>query len=112
MQMEDRLAGLRIGVDDGSVTGAVDALPSSHLAGHGQHVTQEQLILLKIVIQRNQMLARNDKQMNRRFGIDVLKYDTVFVLVKDFCGLLMSRHLAKNAYRSLHFYSKPILRGP
>jgi hypothetical protein len=96
MQMKDRLACPRVRIDDGSITGAVDALFFRHSPGHGQQVAEKELIVLQIFVQRSNVLARYDKQMNGSLGIDVLKDKALLVFIQDLAGAFVSGYLAEN----------------
>jgi hypothetical protein len=103
--MKNRLAGLRICIDNGSVACAVDPLLFRHSPDNRKQMTQQRFIALQIIIQRSDVLAWNDQQVNRGFRINVLKRDTLFVLKEDPGWFFMSGHLTENASGCIHHSS-------
>jgi len=69
VQVKDRLACLRVCINDGSIACAVDALLLRHPPDHGQQVAEESLVLLQILVERNDVFAGNDEQVYRALGL-------------------------------------------
>jgi hypothetical protein len=96
MQVKDRLAGFRVRIDNSSVSGSVNALLSGHAPHNGHHVAEKHLVLLQAVIERNNMFSRDDQQVNRSLGVDIMKGDAVLVFIGYLRRHFMRRHTAEN----------------
>ena len=64
MQVENRLAGCGVSIDDGAVPRPIDALLFCSATHNGQHVTKKNYIVSQIIVQRRDMFARYDQQVN------------------------------------------------
>lgn len=82
MKVEDRLPGLGVGVDHGSEAGTVDPLLFRDTGSHLKQVSEHRLFTRKLRVQRSDVLARNDEEVNRRLGMDVFERHTLIVLVQ------------------------------
>jgi hypothetical protein len=102
MQMENRLAGFRVRVDNRSKTGAVDPPLLRHAPRDGQKVTEQRLVIVQIFVQGTDMFARDDQQMNRGFGMNILEDQTLTVLVQDLGRFFVRGHLAENTSEHFH----------
>ena len=97
VQMINSLARFRIGIDNGSIPGTVNALFLCHSPDYGHHVAEKSFLLFQVIVERGDMLSGNNKQVNRGLRSDITKNKAIFIFVKNPCGLFMSRYLTKNA---------------
>jgi hypothetical protein len=102
VQMKNRLPCLRVRIYNSAITGTIDSLFFRHSPGHGQQMAQKRFVTLQVFVQRSDVFAGNDKQMNRSFGIGVLKDKAVFVLVQYYARPFTGGYLAEYAAEHTH----------
>jgi hypothetical protein len=102
VQMKNRLPGFGVCVDDRSIPRAIDPLFLCHAPDNRQEVAEQNLVIFQIFVEGSDVLARDDQQMDRGFRVDVLKYQALFILVENFCRLLVRGYLAENTSEHLH----------
>jgi hypothetical protein len=102
VQMVNRLASLRIGIDHGSISGPVNTLLLCHASGYGQQVAEKGFILIQIFIKRSNVFTWDHKHVNGSFWIDILKNHAVLVFIEDPGRRLVSGHPAKNTPEQFH----------
>lgn len=81
MNMEDRLIGIRTGIDDHTKAWFMNTLLFSDLASDSEQVTNQVLILQVYLIDRDNMFVRNNKYMTRRNRMDIVESCCLLVLV-------------------------------
>jgi len=102
MQVKNGLAGFRVRVDHGPIACSINSLIFRNFPDNRQQVSQQSLIVFQVLVQRTDVLAWNDKQVNRSLWIGVLKGQTLFVLVDDLCGFFVRGHLTENTPEHFH----------
>jgi len=81
MEVKDGLAGVGIGIDHRAITSLRDSLPLRKLRRQGREPAHDGRI--GELVERRDVLAWNDKDVNRCLGIDVAKGDAVVGLGDD-----------------------------
>lgn len=81
MQVEDRLPRGSAGIDDRTVSGVI----SQQLMGdarHGEQQTGRQRLVFRLeMVERGDVLARDDQDMHRRNRVDILDDEQLFIRV-------------------------------
>ncbi len=84
MEMKHRLAGPRSVIDDGAEPFRIDVALARKLSRDGEEMSQEWFIFLFGFSERSDVLSRNQQEVDRGLGVQVLeRYDGV-ILVDDF----------------------------
>jgi hypothetical protein len=102
VKVENCLACFCVCVNDYPVSRAVDALFFSHAAHNRHQVTEKQLVVIQIVIERYYVFTRDDQQVHWGLGICVLKRDALLVFIEDFRRFFVFGYLAEDASVNLH----------
>src|SRR5436309_1133757 len=102
MKMEDCLARLGISVYHRAKSRAVDTFLPGHSCRHDQQVPQKSLVQI-LVIQRRDVLARDNQHVDRRFGIYVLERNALIIFINNRGGFLVSGNLAEYASEHPHY---------
>ena len=79
--MENRLPGVGPAIDHNSKTVLGNPMLLRQLRRHTKNFANQRVITWLEIQKRGDMLARDDQQMNRRLGTDVLKSHDRIVLV-------------------------------
>jgi hypothetical protein len=103
VEVEDRLSGVRPGVDDGAVSGLVRALLLRNLARHESQVPNSLLIFLRHGVDRLNVFLGNDENMDRRLGIHIFECQTGVVLKDNPGWHFFADKPAKQTVRHLSF---------
>ena len=96
MQVKNRLAGARAGVDDDAES-ASDCKLAGKLGGHAVEVADQRLVGGIGLERRRKVFARNDQQMHRRLRVDVVKGEAGIIGIGDFGGDLPVHDFAEEA---------------
>ena len=109
MEVKHRLACFGVYVEDG----AVAFLRDSHLFGdtacHCKDVRKERRVVCRHVIQRGDVFAGYDQNMDGRLGVDVMKRDDAIIFVHH----LRRQFVIRNSTKETRFHRslpKPISR--
>lgn len=86
MNVKHRLAGVGSGVYDGPIAGLINFLGLSDVMRDECQMPNDGLIFGRHCVAGGKMFFRNHENVHRRFGIDVLKRQTRFVLEHDASG--------------------------
>jgi hypothetical protein len=95
--VEHGLAGAGAGIDHGPETGIRVALFVRHPRPNAKQVPQQDLILLRSVVERFEMLARDHQQVRRRLGINVTNHHAPFILMNEVARYVTGDDPAKQA---------------
>src|SRR5215216_2252873 len=93
MHVKDRLPGIPVRVHDGAIAGLSDPLSMCDVRGNQRQPAYE--FRIAGIVERRDMVARNDHDMDGRLGIDVAEGDAVLRLRHDGRGNLLSHDPAK-----------------
>ena len=102
MNMEDRLAAVRICVDNHAVTVVGEPTLACDLSRSQQQVTEHRRIFFRSLIQRVDMLTRHDQNMRRSLRRDIVEGKANVILVNFGRGYLARNYLAKQAISRSH----------
>ena len=83
MQMKDALPGIGAGVDHDAITAVGDSLLARQPRRDLKDLADQRAGMLGAVRHADQMLARNNQNMHRRLGRDVLERDYGIVLINQ-----------------------------
>lgn len=81
MQMKDRLPGFGSGVDDGAEAVPGDAFLPRDLRRKAQQMTEQGVMLTRGVIERREVLARNQQHVRGSLRVEIAERDGVIVFV-------------------------------
>jgi len=95
VNMEDGLSGVGPCVDNRAVAGLVDLLRFGDAPSHEREMSKQGFIPRGHVVEGADVLLRNDKNVDRRLGIDVFKGEASVILKHDARGNFLSGELAK-----------------
>jgi len=99
MDVLDRLASLRTGIEDHSVAGVGDALINGHLPGVGDKVNQQVIACCPQLSQVRVMGSRDYQDMDRRLRIDIAEGNCAGICGYDRRGCIARRDTAEQAIR-------------
>jgi hypothetical protein len=94
MKMEDGLAGARTIVEDRAISIEQVTL-AGELCGNQMELADHRLILVRSVVERNEMFSRDKQNVGGRLRADVLEREYVGILVDDFGWNLFRGDFAK-----------------
>lgn len=83
MQMKDALPRVRTGIDHDTETAFRNSMIASKLTRRQKNFADDRAVFRLDVENSGDMFARNDKEMNRRLGINVSEDHDVIVLIND-----------------------------
>lgn len=83
MEMKNALARPSPTVNHHTVTVLRNPLLLRQLIGDGKNFADQLFILLLDIEQRGEVLARDDQDVNRRLGVNILKRNNGTVLIDD-----------------------------
>lgn len=83
MQVKNSLARVSSRIDDHTETALGNTLLARQFCAHKKNLTHNGLVVRFQIQNRSDMLARNDQDMDRRFGTDVPEGDYGLVSVND-----------------------------
>ena len=95
MDVEDGLAGVGVGVDDGAVAAVGVPRVARDACGDEEEVAEQRLVRLTRFVQRGQVFARDDERVGRRLRVDVAEDDRAVVLENLRRGNLARHDLAE-----------------
>jgi hypothetical protein len=95
MEMEYRLAGVASGVRNDPIAGLRQPLLFRHVGTGYQELSQEIGVLIAAVLYRCHMFFRDDKGMDRRLRVDIVKGQRAIILVHDLGRDRLLNNLAK-----------------
>src|SRR5438270_9072709 len=95
MQMIDALATVLTGVDHGSIAGFGNSLLTCEGGRERYHLAEE--IRIGEIVERADVLFRDDQNVGRCLRIDVAKRDDLFAVDDQFRGCLTPSDLTENA---------------
>jgi len=104
VEMEDVLAGIRTGVEHNPITAGLDLLGRGDGRDLGQDVLEEIHPVGRHLVERSEMIPRDDQGVHRRLGPDVVEGDDPVILVDDLGRKLLGRDPAENA---ISFHGDP-----
>jgi hypothetical protein len=97
VQVKDRLACARARIDHGAVTRLRQALLVGDARGDAQQMAERRFVAPRSVVERLQMLARDDERMDGRLWVDVAKRHRAIILIDYVGGNLARDNLTKDA---------------
>lgn len=97
MDVEDRLAGLAIAVEDGSIATLINASFAREARRASDHLSHQRILGGREFVERRNMLARKDEHVEGSLGVDILNDHDPLVFVKDRRRNLARNDLAKQA---------------
>jgi len=97
MDMEHRLTSVAVAVQDRPVPALGVAVLLGQCGRAADHHADKVVVVRSQIVQRRDVLARNDEDMKRRLGIDVLERDKILVLVDELTGDRASDDLTEQA---------------
>jgi hypothetical protein len=97
MQVLDKLAGIRPGVDDQPVTLFGDTLIRGNFLDGQQQMAQQAFIPIGDVIRIGDVFLGDDQDVNGCSGVDIMEGQDLVVFIHDLCGYLAGYDLTKYA---------------
>ena len=95
VQVKDRLARVCVHVEDSAVALLRDTGLLCNLSRYSEHVAKEFRIVRGHFIQCRDVFARDDQNMNRRLGIDIVKSHDVVIFMRHLRGQFFPGDSAK-----------------
>lgn len=83
MQMKDALSGISSRVDDDAKAAVGDSLLAREPCRDLKNLSDQRVVLFSDIRHADQMLARNDQNMHRRFGRNIFERDDEVVLINQ-----------------------------
>ena len=106
MDVEDRLAGLAVTVQQHAVAARIDAVFCGDLTGHQHHPAHEPRIIRLQIIGGGDVPLRDHQDMSGGLRIDVAERHDFVVFIDDIRLNLTGDHAAEQAIRHVAAYTK------
>lgn len=106
MKVMDGLLRILAAIDDTAISRLLDALLGSDTSGR-ETQTSKQVGVRRVGVRKTaDVTARNDKNVDRRFGIDIAKGQDVFILVNNIRENVPQGDFAKEAINHESVYDR------
>jgi len=96
-------------IDDHPVSALIEPFFNGNGFGNKEQMSDELAVCYRNTVNIGYMFFRNNENMYRRLGIEVLKGNSMIIFMDDLCGYLFFYDLAEDAVRiSGHFIVPPV----